>query len=228
MNHRRISLHEQLLGQPKAQAEKTALPTPCDPVQVAVGKILKDLQSRQAPENYQEHPFPAGAPRHYFCKGCDTTTRDVHIPDSWYSLVRHTNPSAQRLGTYCSMACFVKTLPRLLLMDEDFQSYEPAPKTPRPPGERTERMFYCRQCGKEENGFHVPFGWYTITRSLPLPARPLRLGMYCSVACLARQMPRLIGIGRDLDERSGVGIKPLAPGETRSALPPPATKGGPA
>jgi hypothetical protein len=66
----------------------------------------------------------------------------------------------------------------------------------------TLRPYYCRNCGAEQRSRLVPRGWYTLTRATgSMEERPHRLGIYCSLACIDGQMPRLIGIEADLGER---------------------------
>lgn len=72
-------------------------------------------------------------------------------------------------------------------------------------GERLEpgtpRPFFCRSCGQRTVGTHVPRGWYSLTRHAgSRPEPPIRLGLYCSVDCLSAQMPRLIGVDKDIGE----------------------------
>jgi hypothetical protein len=67
-----------------------------------------------------------------------------------------------------------------------------------PPG-RTERLWFCRSCGKEDSGRLVPAGWYSLTRHAGTETeRPLRLGLYCSLPCLEVQLPRIRGIGHSI------------------------------
>lgn len=64
------------------------------------------------------------------------------------------------------------------------------------------RPFICRSCGVSVEGVHVPHGWYSLRRHNNNPTeRPLRLGVYCSIACLAAQIPRLEGIEADISNR---------------------------
>jgi len=71
-------------------------------------------------------------------------------------------------------------------------------------GRRGERPWYCRACGREELAEGVPVGWYRLERKgLAVVARQssyLRLGLYCSVRCLARMVPRLMGVEDDLGD----------------------------
>jgi hypothetical protein len=64
------------------------------------------------------------------------------------------------------------------------------------------RPYYCRTCGAEQRSALVPRGWYSLTRaSGSTQEKPQRLGVYCSIICIDRQMPRLVGIEADLGER---------------------------
>jgi hypothetical protein len=61
------------------------------------------------------------------------------------------------------------------------------------------RPWFCRSCGCEyAPGRHVPPGWYSVARHTGDETRPtIRLGVFCSVACLADQLPRLEGVERE-------------------------------
>lgn len=57
-----------------------------------------------------------------------------------------------------------------------------------------ERPFWCRQCGLEMLGTKIPAGWYSLTRHTGTRTeKTQRLGVYCSLTCLARAFPRLQG-----------------------------------
>lgn len=60
-------------------------------------------------------------------------------------------------------------------------------------GVRFTRPWFCRSCGKQQASKLVPTGWYTVARHLGLEQQA-RLGAYCSMNCLAQQVPRLLGI----------------------------------
>jgi hypothetical protein len=60
----------------------------------------------------------------------------------------------------------------------------PSPAASRPFGERAERSFFCRSCKRAHRGLWVPDGWYVVERAAGGGARHLRLGLYCSLACL--------------------------------------------
>ncbi len=67
----------------------------------------------------------------------------------------------------------------------------------------TERNWFCRTCGTLEVGRHVPQGWYLLERQDAVNGNrsgKLRLGLYCSVACIVDQLPRLRGVERMLDK----------------------------
>ncbi|WP_329087716.1 MULTISPECIES: hypothetical protein [unclassified Streptosporangium] len=49
-----------------------------------------------------------------------------------------------------------------------------------------ERSFFCRICQRAERGMWVPAGWYLLERAPGGKGRHIRLGLYCSVACLVR------------------------------------------
>jgi hypothetical protein len=60
----------------------------------------------------------------------------------------------------------------------------PSSAASRPFGERAERSFFCRSCKRVHRGLWVPEGWYVVERAVGGGARHLRLGLYCSLACL--------------------------------------------
>jgi hypothetical protein len=67
--------------------------------------------------------------------------------------------------------------------------------------ERNEsRSWYCRTCGLEEIGLHVPQGWYRLERKGTQSPPWARLGLFCSIECIAQMLIRLNGIERDLGE----------------------------
>jgi Double-stranded RNA binding motif len=51
-------------------------------------------------------------------------------------------------------------------------------------GQLNERTFFCRSCQMVERGLWVPSGWYLLERAPGGSGRHLRLGLYCSLACL--------------------------------------------
>ncbi|MGN9788540.1 hypothetical protein ACTMTF_44565 [Nonomuraea sp. ZG12] len=52
--------------------------------------------------------------------------------------------------------------------------------------QESERSFFCRICQRAERGVWVPAGWYLLERAPGGKGRHIRLGLYCSVACLVR------------------------------------------
>ncbi|MEV6866670.1 putative dsRNA-binding protein [Streptosporangium subroseum] len=52
--------------------------------------------------------------------------------------------------------------------------------------QESERSFFCRVCQRAERGVWVPAGWYLLERAPGGKGRHIRLGLYCSVACLVR------------------------------------------
>ncbi|MEV4753453.1 putative dsRNA-binding protein [Streptosporangium amethystogenes subsp. fukuiense] len=52
--------------------------------------------------------------------------------------------------------------------------------------QEVERSFFCRVCQRAERGLWVPAGWYLLERAPGGKGRHIRLGLYCSVACLVR------------------------------------------
>lgn len=63
------------------------------------------------------------------------------------------------------------------------------------------RDYFCRTCGAVKVGRVIPRGWYGLTRHAGAVDRPMiRLGLYCSIECLAAQLPRLTGVGTALDD----------------------------
>jgi hypothetical protein len=79
-----------------------------------------------------------------------------------------------------------------------------SPRAPkRPVGElpldRSERPFTCLTCGRERVGDTVPFGWYSLTGHIgERGLQNHRLGIYCSSACLIKQLPRIYHEERDM------------------------------
>jgi hypothetical protein len=55
----------------------------------------------------------------------------------------------------------------------------------RPFGQTVERSFYCRSCRLTARGRWVPAGWYVLERAAGGGGRHLRVGLYCSLDCLA-------------------------------------------
>jgi hypothetical protein len=55
----------------------------------------------------------------------------------------------------------------------------------RPFGQVAERSFYCRSCRLTARGRWIPAGWYVLERAAGGGGRHLRVGLYCSLGCLA-------------------------------------------
>jgi hypothetical protein len=55
----------------------------------------------------------------------------------------------------------------------------------RPFGQSAERSFYCRSCRLTVRGRWIPAGWYVLERAAGGGGRHLRVGLYCSLGCLA-------------------------------------------
>lgn len=52
------------------------------------------------------------------------------------------------------------------------------------------RQYFCRTCGAEAAGTdRMPSGWYALQRANHLTGA-IRLGLYCSLDCLSRMLPR--------------------------------------
>jgi len=82
-----------------------------------------------------------------------------------------------------------------------------ASETPRDPPERS---WFCRGCQKATRGKWVPAGWYTIQRSAGGAGRHLRLGMYCSLMCLADPGLEVLEAGqREHATRLGLPADPV-------------------
>lgn len=63
------------------------------------------------------------------------------------------------------------------------------------------RPYFCRNCGKEARGTSIPRGWYLLARARGNWDRHQRLGLFCSSACIEGQVPRLLGIEKNLGDR---------------------------
>lgn len=65
---------------------------------------------------------------------------------------------------------------------------------------RETRRYWCRECGRQVEAEAMPRGWYSLARHTGDYQRPpLRLGLYCSMACLIKQTPAMAAI----EEQSG-------------------------
>jgi hypothetical protein len=70
--------------------------------------------------------------------------------------------------------------------------------TTTPSSTRSPRRFFCRTCGRAQNGgARVPDGWYSLERHKDRVV--IRLGLYCSTRCFVAMVPRLEGIGRAVE-----------------------------
>lgn len=74
----------------------------------------------------------------------------------------------------------------------------------RPPGEDVERSFYCRSCRLTTRGRWIPAGWYVLERAVGGGGRHLRIGLYCSLDCLAAAGDSLAEAGREAGARRGL------------------------
>ena len=84
-------------------------------------------------------------------------------------------------------------------------SGKPGPPTAasRPFGERAERSFFCRSCKRAHRGLWVPEGWYVVERATGGGARHLRLGLYCSLACLEQAAAGHLAEARAVNAHAG-------------------------
>jgi len=57
--------------------------------------------------------------RPFFCRTCGKETVTDRIPEGWYTINRHTSEKSVRLGVYCSIECFIESIPRLRGIDHD-------------------------------------------------------------------------------------------------------------
>ncbi|MBV9447890.1 MAG: hypothetical protein JO345_18565 [Streptosporangiaceae bacterium] len=85
----------------------------------------------------------------------------------------------------------------------------------RPFGERLERSFYCRSCRLTVRGLWVPAGWYVLERAEGGGGRHLRVGLYCSLDCLAAAGDDLGEAEREAGARRGL---PVDAGRDRARL----------
>jgi hypothetical protein len=74
----------------------------------------------------------------------------------------------------------------------------------RPFGQSVERSFYCRSCRLTARGRWVPAGWYVLERAAGGGARHLRVGLYCSLDCLAAAGDDLAAAEQDAGARRGL------------------------
>jgi len=73
----------------------------------------------------------------------------------------------------------------------------------RPFGQTVERSFYCRSCRLTARGRWVPAGWYVLERAAGGGGRHLRVGLYCSLDCLAAVGSDLAAADQDAGARRG-------------------------
>ncbi len=71
-------------------------------------------------------------------------------------------------------------------------------------GQSVERSFYCRSCQLTARGRWVPAGWYVLERAAGGGARHLRVGLYCSLDCLAAAGSDLAAAEQDAGARRGL------------------------
>lgn len=74
----------------------------------------------------------------------------------------------------------------------------------RPFGQSVERSFYCRSCRLTARGRWVPAGWYVLERAVGGGGRHLRVGLYCSLDCLAAAGGDLAAAEQDAAARRGL------------------------
>lgn len=74
----------------------------------------------------------------------------------------------------------------------------------RPFGQSVERSFYCRSCRLTARGRWIPAGWYVLERAAGGGGRHLRVGLYCSLACLAAVGSDLAAAEQDAGVRRGL------------------------
>jgi hypothetical protein len=74
----------------------------------------------------------------------------------------------------------------------------------RPFGQSAERSFYCRACRLTARGRWIPAGWYVLERAAGGGGRHLRVGLYCSLACLAAADSDLAAAEQDAGVRLGL------------------------
>lgn len=77
------------------------------------------------------------------------------------------------------------------------------------PRDPPERSWFCRGCQKATRGKWVPAGWYTVQRAAGGAGRHLRLGMYCSLTCLADPGLEVLEVGESEHAiRLGLPVNP--------------------
>jgi len=76
----------------------------------------------------------------------------------------------------------------------------------RPFEQSVERSFYCRSCRLTARGRWIPAGWYVLERAAGGGGRHLRVGLYCSLACLAAAGSDLAAAEQDAGVRRGLPV----------------------
>jgi hypothetical protein len=72
-----------------------------------------------------------------------------------------------------------------------------------PPHDPSLRSYYCRGCGTEAAGCYVPRGWYSTRRHLGVGGNgAIRLGLFCSLACILAGLTKLARGTQPLDPPS--------------------------
>jgi len=74
----------------------------------------------------------------------------------------------------------------------------------RPFGQSVERSFYCRSCQLTARGRWIPVGWYVLERAVGGGGRHLRVGLYCSLDCLAAAGSDLAAAEQGAGARQGL------------------------
>jgi len=69
------------------------------------------------------------------------------------------------------------------------------------PGDRFERTYRCRACGRVERGCVIPHSWYGIARHPRVYGwNRAKCGIFCSDACLLSYAPKIATFDRALTE----------------------------
>lgn len=77
------------------------------------------------------------------------------------------------------------------------------------PRDPPERSWFCQGCQRATRGKWLPAGWYTIQRAAGGAGRHLRLGVYCSLTCLADPGLEVLEVGeREHAARLGLPVNP--------------------
>lgn len=72
-----------------------------------------------------------------------------------------------------------------------------------PEGRQSSRPYYCRSCAAEVHALHIPKGWYSLGRhpGNEVAGGQLRLGLFCSAACVVAFMPRVVADEESLGDQ---------------------------